>query len=80
VRERCCERGLAASLDRKSQQNPSRPRKLDGEAEAKLVLLACSAPPKGRSRWTVTLLADQLVELEVVDSVSRSTIHRTLKK
>ena len=80
VRQRCCERGVVASLDRKRQENPSRPRKLHGEAEAQLVRLACSEAPDGRSRWTLSLLADKLVELEVFDSVSKSTIQRGLKK
>ena len=64
VRRRCIERGVAASLDRKPQDNPSRPRKLDGASEAKLVQVACSAPPAGRARWTLSLLADRLVELK----------------
>jgi transposase len=80
VRKRCCERGIAACLDRKQQDNPSRPRKLDGAAEAQLVRIACSEPPAGRARWTLTLLAEQLVELRVFDSVSKSTIQRGLKK
>ena len=80
VRQRCCERGVVGCLDRKQQENPSRPRKLHGAAEAQLVRLACSEPPEGRSRWTLTLLADQLVELKVFDSVSKSTIQRGLKK
>jgi transposase len=80
VRQRCCERGLMASLDRQRQKNPSRPRTLDGAAEARLVTLACSEPPAGRARWTLTLLADELVELKVVDAVSRTTVHRALKK
>jgi transposase len=80
VRKRCCERGLEACLERKVQENPSRPRKLDGATEAKLVQIACSLPPPGRARWTLSLLAEQLVELEVFDSVSISTIQRGLKK
>jgi len=80
VRKRCCERGIAASLDRKRQEVPSRPRKLDGASEAQLVRLACSEPPAGRARWTLSLLADQLVELRVFDSVSKSTVQRGLKK
>src|SRR3979490_2402724 len=52
VRKRCIERGVEACLERKPQENPSRPRKLDGASEAQLVRLACSSPPKGRSRWT----------------------------
>jgi transposase len=80
VRQRFVERGLEAALDRKPQDRPSRQRKLDGAAEARLIAVACSAPPLGRARWTLTLLADRLVELEVVDSVSDETVRRTLKK
>jgi transposase len=80
IRKRCCERGIAESLDRKLQENPSRPRKLDGAAEAHLVRLACSEAPAGRARWTLGLLADKLVELRVFDSVSKSTVQRGLKK
>src|SRR5258708_586249 len=58
VRQRCVERGLEASLERKPQENPSRPRKLDGAAEARLSQLACSEAPDGRSRWALSLLAD----------------------
>jgi len=80
VRKRCIERGLEACLDRKPQDNPSRARKLDGASEAKLVQIACSPPPAGRARWTLSLLADRLVELEVFEAVSVSTIQRGLKK
>lgn len=80
VRKRCIERGVEACLERKPQENPSRPRKLDGAAEAQLVRLACSSPPAGRSRWTLSLLADGLIELKVFDTVSKSTVQRGLKK
>jgi len=80
VRQRCCERGVEACLDRKAQENPSRPRKLDGEAEARLVQIACSEAPAGRSRWTLSLLAERLVQLSVFESVSKSTVQRGLKK
>ena len=53
---------------------------LDGAAEARLIALACSQPPKGRARWTLRLLADRLVELEVVEAVSYETVRQTLKK
>lgn len=71
--------GLEASLSRK---NPDRHyvRKLDGKAEAQLIALACGRAPKGQQSWSLSLLADRLVELEVVDSISRETVRQTLKK
>jgi transposase len=80
VRQRFVEQGIEAALVRKPQARPSRRRILDGRAEAQLVKLACSAPPDGRADWTMRLLADQLVELEVVEAVSPETVRRTLKK
>jgi transposase len=80
VRERFVEQGLDAALVRKAQARPSREPLLDGRAEARLVTLACSAPPRGRARWTLRLLADRLVELEVVEAVSTETVRRALKK
>jgi len=74
------EQGLEAALDRKKQERPSRECKLDGKAEARLIALRCGEPPQGRMRWTLHLLADKLVELKVVDSVSYETVRRTLKK
>jgi transposase len=80
IRKRAVLKGIAAALDRKKQEGISRPPKLDGRAEAHLVRLACSEPPEGFSRWTLMLLGDKLVELNLVDSVSKTTIHRRLKK
>jgi transposase len=80
VRQRFVEQGLEAALGRKKQDRPSRLRKLDGRAEARLIALACSAPPEGRKEWTMRLLADKLVELEVVDAVCDETVRRALKK
>jgi transposase len=80
VRQRFVEDGLDAALARKKQDKPSRERALDGRAEARLIALACSAPPDGRKRWTLKLLADKLVELEVVDTVSDETVRRALQK
>ena len=79
VRMRCVEEGVEAAL----RPRPSRqlhPRKLDGVREAHLVALACSPAPKGRNRWSLRLLADKLVELEVVDDISYETVRQTLKK
>src|SRR5215207_8331685 len=80
VRQRLVEEGLDAALTHKPQARPSVPPKLDGRAEARLIALACSEPPDGRSGWTLRLLADRLVELEVVDAVSYETVRRALKK
>jgi hypothetical protein len=80
IRQRFVERGLEQALARKPQDRPSRLRKFDGAAEARLIALACSAPPKGRTHWTMKLLADKLVELEVFEAVSDETVRRVLKK
>ena len=80
VRQRFGEEGLETAINRKKQVRPSRLRKLDGEAEARLLALACSDPPAGRARWTLHLLAEELVALQVVDTVSHDTVWRTLKR
>ena len=80
VRRRWVEEGLEAALRRKKQDCPSRSRKLDGRAEAKLVATCCGPAPQGRARWTLRMLAGKLVELEVVDSISPETVRQTLKK
>jgi Homeodomain-like domain len=71
--------GLEAALHRKAPDRVDR-RKLDGEQEARLVAVACSEPPSGHQRWTVRLLADNLVELAVVDTVSYETVRQTFKQ
>ena len=79
VRKKVAEGGLDPAVHRK-RPTGRRFRKLDGEQEARLVALACSAPPDGKARWTMQLLADRLVELRVVEGVSDETVRRTLKK
>jgi transposase len=80
VRKQYVEVGLEAALNRRPPNREYR-RKLDGEQEARLVALACSEPPEGQARWSLRLLADKLVELEIVDEeVSYQTVRRTLKK
>ena len=79
VRRRGVEEGLEAALGRRQQLN-RRQRKLDGAGEAHLIALTCSQPPEGRAGWTLRLLADQLVECEIVDSISTETVRQTLKK
>jgi transposase len=79
VRQRFVEEGLEAALvPRPSTQ--ARPTKLDGRGEARLIAEFCSPPPPDRARWTYQLLADRLVELKVVPSISYETVRRTLKK
>jgi len=80
LRQRFVEQGLDAALSRKPRERPARQPKLDGRGEARLIALACSAPPQGRKEWTMKLLADRLVELEVVDTISDETVRRVLKK
>ena len=80
VRQRFVEQGLDAALVRQKQSRPSRERKLDGTGEARLIAVACSEPPQGRGGWTLQLLADKLVELHVVDSISGETVRQVLKK
>ena len=79
VRRRCVEEGIEAALNRKKQLR-RRPKKLDGEAEAHLIAIACSEAPQGRADWTLKLLAEQLVEREIVDSISTETVRKALKK
>lgn len=79
VRQRFVEAGFQAAVFRKA--TPNRPyRKLDGEGEAKLIATACSEAPSGRVRWTLHLLADKMVELKMVDSISHECVRQTLKK
>jgi hypothetical protein len=80
VRQRFVEQGLEAALERKKQEKPSRSRCCDGETEARLIALSCSQPPTGHGKWSVRLLADKMVELEVVQSISHETVRQTLKK
>jgi hypothetical protein len=79
VRMKYVAAGLDAALHRKPPRREYR-RRLDGEQEARLVALACSAPPAGHKRWTLRLLADRLVQLEVVDTISYETVRQALKQ
>ena len=79
VRKLYVTEGLEAALHRKAPDRVYR-RKLDGEQEAQLVAVACSEPPTGHTRWTLRLLADKLVELTVVETVSYETVRQTLKQ
>ncbi len=79
VRQRLVEQGLEAALNRKEQQN-RRQRLLDGEKEAHLIALTCSSPPDGQGRWTMKMLAERMVALGHVKSISDETVRQTLKK
>lgn len=80
ARQRLVEEGFDAALTRKHSPNSARRRIFDGAAEARLIALACSTPPKGRARWTLKLLEESVVELQIVERASDNTIGRTLKK
>ncbi len=80
IKKQFVEEGLEAALDRKPLKKPPRKIEFDGAFEARLIALACSDAPDGRARWTVRLLADKVVELEIAESVSQMTVQRILKK
>jgi transposase len=80
TRQQLVEEGFDAVLTRKHSPNSARKRIFDGAAEARLIALTRSEPPKGRARWTLSLLEDRVVELNIVDKASDNTIGRTLKK
>ena len=80
IRQRLVEQGLDAALTRKKQDHPSRQPRLDGEGEARRIALRCSTPPAGHARWTLRLLADQAVALDMVETISHETVRQTRKK
>ena len=80
LRERCCEVGPLEALQRKVRITPGREIKITGEVKARITQLACSKPPAGHARWTLRLIADHLVELEVIESISRQSVGTVLKK
>ena len=80
IRERFVEEGLESALERKKRLTPPNPFIFDGRAEAHLTKLACSTPPEGRCKWTLQLLADKCVELNIVEQTSKDTVRRVLKK
>ncbi len=79
IRERCVTEGLDLALERKKRSR-DRALRLDGDGEARLISLACSDAPEGYARWTLHLLADRLIELEVVESISHECVRQVLKK
>jgi transposase len=79
IRQRCVETGVEAALHHK-QHSTRRDKRLDGAAEARLIQLACCEAPDGRERWTMQMLANKLIELEIVETISDETVRTTLKK
>jgi hypothetical protein len=80
VRKRLVTEGFELALEGQKRREPPTPCKLDGEAEAKLIAMRLGKPPTGYGHWTLQLLADELVTLEVVDSISHETVRKVLKK
>ncbi|MCK5015345.1 MAG: IS630 family transposase [Candidatus Omnitrophica bacterium] len=80
IRKRLVEYGLEAALERKPPSKPRRKKKLDGKQEAHLIALSCSKAPKGRDRWTLKMLSDEMVTLAIVDDISTETVRKTFKK
>ncbi len=80
LRQRFVERGFQGAKKKKKREHPPKQKLLDGRKEASLRALRCSEPPTGRARWTLRLLADTLVEFQVVDTISHETVRQTLKK
>lgn len=80
VRKRFVLEGLEVALNRRQERVPRMRRKLDGQQEAKLIALVCSTPPPGHARWSLRMLSEKLVELEIVEEISHETVRRTLKK
>jgi len=78
VRKRYTQEGLDAAINERAR--PGAPEKFNGSQRAKITAVACSQAPEGRQRWTLRLLADRLVELNIVDDISYKTVERTLKK
>jgi len=80
VPQRCCESGFEVTLNGKKREHPPRQRKFDGEAEAAVIAMRLSEPPKGYANWTLELLAQRVVALSIVDTLSKETLRKTLKK
>jgi hypothetical protein len=79
IKQKCVEGGLEKALER-AESTRVYPKKIDGDLEAKIVQLCCSEPPQGFARWTLRMLADKVVELKYVDTLSHVSVYKTLKK
>lgn len=80
IRQRCVTEGFEVALQGRKRVNPPSPKRLNGEQEAKVIALRLGPPPKGFANWSLRLLADRVVALEIVDTISHETLRKTLKK
>lgn len=80
LRKRCCEVGPLGALEPKPRETPPREIKITGEVEAHITRLACSRPPEGQVTWTLAIIAERLIEIEVIESISRTSVSTVLKK
>jgi transposase len=80
IRKAYAECGLAVALGRKKRETPPVPPKITGDVEARIIAIGCSSPPEGRARWSVRMIADRTVELEILDTISYESVRRVLKK
>ena len=80
VKKTFASQGLDAAIGRKPRTSPPVPAKITGDVEARIIALSCSEPPEGRTKWTLRLLADKVVELEIIDSISYVSVSQVLKK
>lgn len=80
IRKNFCQHGLEQAIERKTRKDKGRPVKIDGRVEAQIIKIACSKTPNGEPEWTLRMIADELVSLELVESIARESVRRTLKK
>jgi transposase len=80
IRKNFCQHGLEQAIERKARKDKGKPIKIDGRVEAQIIKIACSKTPNGEPEWTLRMIADELVSLELVDTIARESVRRTLKK
>jgi transposase len=80
IRKKFCKQGLEATLHRKARKDKGQPVKIDGRVEAQIIKIACSKTPNGEPEWTLRMIADEVINLELVESIARESVRRTLKK
>jgi transposase len=80
IRKKFCKQGLETTLHRKPRKDKGQPVKIDGRVEAQIIKIACSKTPNGEPEWTLRMIADEVVSLELVESIARESVRRTLKK